>query len=161
MTLPRSFLLCALLALLASPPSAQTPEKEYYSVKPEKVSVREEPEAKAKKLWTMWKYSPVEVASYRGDWVRVRDFEGDLGWLRKADLSEIPTVATIRKDVPLRKSPAKDGKVLWLLDKGYALRVFGAKGEWLEVSDLDSASGWLLAADAWGAPPPAASAPER
>ncbi|MFA6029068.1 MAG: SH3 domain-containing protein [Elusimicrobiota bacterium] len=161
MTRPRTLLILALLAFLASPPYAQTPEKEFYSVKPVKVSVREEPETTAKKLWTMWKFCPVEVVSYRGDWVRVRDFEGDLGWLRKVDLSEIPTVAVVRKDVALRKSPAKDGKVLWLLEKGYALRVFGAKGDWLEVSDLDSASGWLRTEDAWGAPPPPSAPPER
>jgi SH3-like domain-containing protein len=142
------FLLSAFLS------AASTSEKEFLSVKGAKVSVRENPEGKAKALWTMWKYSPAEVVSFRGDWVRIRDFEGDTGWLKKTDLAAVETVAVVKKEGRLREKPDAKAKVLWILDKGYSLRVFGADGEWLEVSDLDDASGWIRRDEVWGAPPP-------
>ncbi|MFA6093505.1 MAG: SH3 domain-containing protein [Elusimicrobiota bacterium] len=148
-------ILCAILASLpaAHRTWAEDSEREYMSIKPEKVSIREEPGEKAKKLWVLWKYSPVEVLSYRQDWARVRDVDGDTGWLKKSELSHTATVAARRQDAALRSGPGKDKKTLWLLDRGYPLRVFSRQGDWLEVSDLDAASGWMHVDDVWGAAP--------
>ena len=95
---------------------------------------------------------PVLAVAYKGDWVRIRDFEGDEGWMHRSVLSDIATVQVATKSANLRRTPG--GKVEWVLDRGYSLRVFGARGEWLEVSDLDEASGWLHKSVVWGAPPP-------
>ena len=138
---------------------AETPETEFLSVRPLKASVRKEPDSSAERLWTIWKYSPVEVVSYRGDWVRVKDFEGDSGWLKRSELSTDPTAAVKSKEGRLRKDPGGKAKVLWMLERGYSMRVFGSSGPWVEVSDLESVSGWVHEADLWGAPPP--SAPSR
>jgi len=148
--------LCACLLLCAGRPGpAQTAAMDFFSVKKAKAAVRAEPEAKAKALWILWKFAPVEAVSYRGDWVRIRDFEGDTGWVRRSDLaSDVPTVLVKVKEGKVRSGPGEKNKVVWLLDRGYALRVFGSRGEWYDVGDLDAVSGWINSDEVWGFPPP-------
>ncbi|HAH06004.1 MAG TPA: hypothetical protein DCM05_05650 [Elusimicrobia bacterium] len=150
----------ALLFALAASAAAQTPAapktaQELYSVARPKILVREEPEKKAKALWPLWKYAPVEALSYRGDWVRVRDFEGDSGWVQRSELTQrVPTVCVRGKEGKLRKAAGPSSKLLWLLDRGFALRIFAVKGDWVEVSDLDEVNGWIHRDEVWGFPPP-------
>lgn len=142
--------LAALAALgLAGAATAQfESDEEYRSVGAKRASVHADADAGSEVLWRMWKFMPVQVVAYRGDWLKIRDLDGDEGWMRKEDLSDIPTVMVKTKEGKLRKSPG--GPIVWILDRGYPLRVFGAKGEWLEVSDLSSASGWLHKSVVWG-----------
>lgn len=121
---------------------------EYRSIKEKRAEVRAEPEEKAEVLWRVWKYMPVEVAAYKGDWRLVRDLDGDEGWVHKDALSEVPTVMVRTKEAKLRSAPG--GKILWVLDRGYPMRVFRVRGDWLEVSDLDEVSGWIHASTVWG-----------
>lgn len=141
--------LCAALCLAAEQGA------DYFSVKKAKTFVREEPEPKAKVLWTLWRFAPVEAVSYRGDWIRVSDFEEDVGWVKAADLtSDVPTVQVKAREGRIRKGPGAKEKIVWLLDRGYSLRVFAAKGDWLDVGDLDAVSGWIHSDEVWGFPPP-------
>ncbi|MBI5242514.1 MAG: hypothetical protein HY922_02375 [Elusimicrobia bacterium] len=151
----RILLLLASAGLFAALCPAQEQGVDYFSVKKAKVLVREEPDPKAKVLWPLWRFAPVEAVSYRGDWVRVRDFEGDAGWVKKSELtSDVPTVQVKAKEGRIRKGPGEKQKIIWLLDRGFALRVFGAKGDWLDVGDLDAVSGWIHSDEVWGFPPP-------
>ena len=150
-------LIAGLWLCAAAPARAQSlGEPEFLSVKTKRAELREQPDKKAPVLWRLWKYMPVEVVAYRGDWVRVRDLDGDQGWMGKDALCDVPAVMVSLKEAALRASP--NGKALWLLERGYALRVFSRKGDWLEVSDLASASGWIHKSAVWGAvaPPRAA-----
>ncbi|MFH2203885.1 MAG: SH3 domain-containing protein [Elusimicrobiota bacterium] len=121
---------------------------ELMSVVSKRANVREEPDEDAEILWQMWRFMPVEVIAYRGDWRKVRDLDGDTGWMHKVALADIPTVMVKSKDAKLRKS--RGGKVVWLLDRGFALRVFSVRGDWIEVSDLSTASGWIHKSAVWG-----------
>ncbi len=121
---------------------------EYMSVKPDQAEVRENPNENAAVLWKMWKYMPVQVLAFRGDWRRIRDLDGDEGWMHKDVLSAIPTVMVRSKEARLRKT--RGGKIEWVLERGFALRVFGAKGAWVEVSDLSAVGGWIHKSVVWG-----------
>ena len=91
-------------------------DKEYLSVVSDKANVRVSPEEDAEVLWQVWKYMPVEIIAYRGDWRKIRDLDGDKGWMHKATLGKIATVMVKEKDAKLRKT--RGGKVIWLLDRG-------------------------------------------
>lgn len=123
-------------------------EKEYMSVVAKKANVRIAPDDSSELLWQVWKYMPVEIIAYRGDWRKIRDLDGDKGWMHKSTLGTIPTVMVKKQDAKLRKT--RGGKVLWILDRGFAMRVFSIRGKWIEVSDLDEASGWIRTRDVWG-----------
>lgn len=146
------FLLFATLIPVAF--SATSSDVEFFSVKTEQTAVRESPSKKATALWTLWKYAPVIAVSYRGNWMRARDFEGDEGWITRADLAPSPTVCTKGKDATVRQAPSASAKVVWILDRGYGLILLRERGAWYEVSDLDEVSGWIKKSDVWGAPLP-------
>ncbi|MEE8425019.1 MAG: SH3 domain-containing protein [Elusimicrobiota bacterium] len=141
-----------LLFLLAFPACAALAQFdtsiEYMSVKPDQAEVRENPNEHAAVLWEMWKYMPVQVVAFRGDWRRIRDLDGDEGWMHKDVLSDIPTVMVRSKAANLRKT--RGGKVDWVLERGFPLRVFGTTGDWVEVSDLLAVGGWIHKTTVWG-----------
>lgn len=141
-----------LALLLVGPALAQFEGgAEYRSVRVERANVRGAPKEEGELLWRVWKYMPLEVRAYKGDWLRVRDLDGDEGWMHRDALDETPTVMVRFKEANLREKPG--GKVAWVLERGYALRVFGVRGNWLEVSDLSEASGWIHKSAVWGAVP--------
>ncbi|PIP83259.1 MAG: hypothetical protein CO113_05775 [Elusimicrobia bacterium CG_4_9_14_3_um_filter_62_55] len=142
----RWIVLSSLCLLMAVP--ARSLQPEFRSVKTKTAEVRRDSDKKAKSAWKMWKYFVVEILKYRGDWRRVRDFEGDEGWVHKDDLDGTPCVQVKGKTANLRKTPG--GTVLWELEHGYALRVFSRRGDWLEVSDLEDANGWIHVDTVWG-----------
>jgi SH3-like domain-containing protein len=150
----RIAILSAVAALSAAVfASAQfTAEPEYLCVSAKEAKVYKGPRDSETVSWKMWKFFPVEVVSYRGDWVKIRDFEGDTGWVKKAAVSGMACVQTRKKDAVLRKSPG--GAAVWVLDRGYPFRLFSVKGDWVEVSDLETATGWLPMSAVWGAPRP-------
>jgi SH3-like domain-containing protein len=133
-------------------PTAQSAQfdsaRELMSVAVKHANVRAEPNEEAEVLWKMWKFMPLEIVAYRGDWRRIRDLDGDEGWMHKSSLGNVPTVMVKKDGAKLRKS--RGGAVLWIMDRGYALRVFSVRGAWIEVSDLSSASGWIRTSDVWG-----------
>jgi SH3-like domain-containing protein len=147
MSVKRLFGISAAISL-AFAVSAGALEPEFRSIKTKTANVRVDSHKKAKAAWKMWKYFVVEILKYRGDWRLVKDFEGDQGWVHKSVLSPTPCVQVKGKMANLRKGPG--GKVLWELEHGYALRVFSRKGDWLEVSDLEDANGWVHASTVWG-----------
>ena len=73
----RWIVLSSLCLLMAVP--ARSLQPEFRSVKTKTAEVRQDSDKKAKSAWKMWKYFVVEILKYRGDWRRVRDFEGDEG----------------------------------------------------------------------------------
>lgn len=135
-----------LLLLLGGGASALEPE--FKSVKTKTAQARLDSRKDAKVAWAMWKYFVVEILKYRGDWRFIRDFEGDEAWVHKEVLADVPCVQVKGKTANLRKSPG--GKVLWELSRGYGLRVFSRRGNWLEVSDLEDANGWIHVSTVWG-----------
>jgi len=142
----RLFSILCLLAMMTATSHALDPE--YKSVKGKTANVRKDSRKNAKITWKMWKYFVVEIVKYRGDWRLIRDFEGDEGWVHQDDLSDVRAVQVRGKMANLRKSPG--GKVVWELSRGYSLRVFSRRGDWLEVSDLQDANGWIHVDTVWG-----------
>lgn len=148
----RALLLAALSAFAMS-----SGDQEFLSVSVPKANVRKAPSEKAPLAWVVYKFAPLEVVAYRGDWIRVRDYEGDEGWMSKSLLtSEVPTTCVAVKEAKVHQGPGSKTKAVWVLERGYALRLFGAKGDWYEVSDLDEVSGWVHKSALWGMEPPTA-----
>lgn len=144
----RIFLAFVLLFCAAAARGQFESEKEYMSVSTPRANLRAEPEEKGELLWRLWKFMPVEIVAYRGDWRKIRDLDGDEGWLHKSTLENVPTVMVSAKEAKLRKTPG--GAVVWYLERGYAMRVFSIRGDWIEVSDLAGVSGWIHKSVVWG-----------
>ena len=52
-------------------------------------------------------------------------------------------VSVNRPTVNMREGAGTNHSIVWVLDKGYPLRVTGRKGKWLEVRDFENDTGWV------------------
>ena len=135
----------AAMFLLAGPASAKR-----LSVGVDKGNVRSGPGTDHEILWSVGKYYPVDVIKQAGSWCQVSDFEGDVGWMHKSLLKEIPSVIVKATLVNIRKGPGTKFKVLFQAEKGVSLKRVSRKGSWLEVQHADGDVGWIHESLVWG-----------
>lgn len=138
--------LSALSALLSPFPATA----EILSIVTRKANVREGPGPRRTVLWQAWRFTPFQVLDWVGDWAKVRDYEGDDGWVHGSLLGDSPTVIVVAKSAVVRGGPGSGYAGLWTLEEGYTLKVLAVDGAWLKVSDDDEVYGWILRKTVWG-----------
>lgn len=140
------------LSLAAVLPFAQGSDAraEYLSVASRKANVREGPGPRKAVLWQAWRLTPFMVLDWVGDWAKVQDYEGDVGWVYGSLLTDVPTVIVSAKTAAVRGGPGAGYRGLWTLDEGYTLKVLAVDGVWLKVTDDDEVRGWVLRRSVWG-----------
>ncbi len=154
-----AFVLVALLGLgglgLAS---ASAAPGEYVRVKVETANVRKQPSTGAEALWQVYENDPLKVLAERGAWLKVRDFEGEEGWVYAPLTDERATVIVTASVANIRSGPGTSHPVAYTADRGVAFLLLGTRGEWLEVEHADGARGWVHRALVWGPTAAAATA---
>ncbi|KAF0127798.1 MAG: hypothetical protein FD189_1260 [Elusimicrobia bacterium] len=135
-------MMVAMLTAFASPGAA-----EVLSVTSKLANVRGGPGGNNESLWQVLRFTPFEVLGRSGSWVRVRDYEGDEGWVHGSILSKVVTVAVRTPKANLRETPG--GEISWILEQGYPMKLISTEGSWLQVTDGE-ATGWLHKSVVWG-----------
>ena len=130
--------------------SAGTARAERLSIAVDKANIRSGPGKKYEVLWTVGKYFPVDVVQTSGDWRQVRDYEGDVGWIHRSLLKDIPSVIVNGSLVNVREGPGTDAKVLFQAENGVSFKLEEKKGAWLQVKHADGDSGWIHESLVWG-----------
>lgn len=101
-------------------------------------------------LWALAQGFPLQVLDKEGPWLKVKDFEGDLGWVyqplvgKKAHVIVRATVANVRS-APNLRSPIR-GKVQY----GEVLRTLEKKKAWVRVQRQSGTQGWIYKPLVWG-----------
>jgi len=109
------------------------------------------PSVKGGKLYVAPRGMPVEVVLTYGDWVKVRDVNGDLSWTESAALSPRRNVVVRNANVKLRAAPDDSAPVLMSADKGVLLELVDPEAaSWVKVRHKDGIAGFVKAADVWG-----------
>lgn len=119
----------------------------YVSISTEKANVRNGPSVQYEILCTVNKYTPFKVVDTRDSWYKVKDFEGDMGWIHKSVASEAPALIVKSNKANFRDGPS--GNILWVLEKTYPLKFIEKQGSWYHVRD-DEIDGWLHFSTIWG-----------
>lgn len=132
----------------------------FVSLKSNRVNVRVGPDQN--KYAIAWSYRrqglPVEIIQEYDQWRRIRDSDGDLGWVNKALLSGRRTVITSpwQKDKTrfqlMRRKPAPDAGIVAEVEPGVIGRIRQCNGEWCEL-EMGSSHGWLKQDQLWGVYP--------
>lgn len=96
---------------------------------------------------------PLEVTAEYGQWRRVRDAEGQGGWVHHSLLSGVRT-GLVRGEgpVPLRAAASDAAAVRALAEPGVVARLEACAGAWCRVAS-GSVEGWLPRAALWGVGP--------
>lgn len=105
-----------------------------------------------------WIYSdgvPVEVIERKDNWVKVRDFEDDSGWLNKTFLSTHPhaIVKANRSNdesINIRSGPSSESSIVGIAYYGVVFKVLELHSGWVKVRHKTGLTGWISSNLLWG-----------
>jgi len=133
------------------------PVPRFVSLKRSKVNVRRGPSSEHKIAWVFHlKGLPVEIVAEFEHWRRVRDSDGQEGWIYHTLLAgnRTVTVAPWRKGVAvnLLKSPTISSNIVANVSAGAIGQIEKCTGSWCQVS-LSGYQGWINQSMLWGVYP--------
>lgn len=134
------------------------PLPRFVSLKSSKVNVRRGPSRMHQVDWVYRRKGlPVEVVSEFEHWRRIRDFDGDVGWVHSSLLdsrrSAIIQGRVGDSPVPLHAMPDGYSETLALVEPGVLLRLMSCNSKWCHAKVLgsgQSAEGWVERGQLWG-----------
>lgn len=110
------------------------------------------PSTKGSKLFVVPRGTPLEVVLAYGEWVKVRDVNGDLAWTEAKGLTAKQRNVIVRSaNLKVRATPDEAAAAVFIADKGILLEaVEAAAGGWIKVRHRDGLVGYVKNADIWG-----------
>lgn len=148
----------ALVVLLAAhtPAAAQAgrstglPLPRFVSLTDDRVNVRFGPGKQYPINWVFARQGlPVEIIQEFDTWRKVRDFEGQEGWIHSSLLSSRRTIMVMAETAELRRTPSLDSRVVLRAEATVLGRLFDCVDEWCRV-EIEGRRGWLQRSDFWG-----------
>lgn len=115
---------------------------DYVSVAKEGVNLRSGSDAKSEVLFQLPAGYPLEVLSRQGQWLKVKDYEGDKGWIQESMVSKTPHVIVKVKEGKVRNGPSSKDKIVGNVVKEVIFTKVEQKGEWIKVSH-PNLTGWV------------------
>lgn len=133
------------------------PLPRFVSLKADRVNVRVGPSQEHRVSWTFARAGlPVEIVAESGNWRRIRDSEGDEGWVFHSLLSGRRTgmVAPWSQEdtLALRRRAGADAGLVALVEPGVLVDIIDCDGRWCRVS-VDRIDGWINQEQLWGVYP--------
>jgi SH3-like domain-containing protein len=156
--------LAAALALSAPPAAALDagrstglPVPRFVSVKAKPANVRVGPGTRYPVKWIFVRRGvPVEIVAEYDNWRKIRDADGQEGWILGSLLSGrrsgLVAPWSGAKPVPLRADPESDARITALVEPKVLVRIEACDGQWCEVS-ARAAAGYVRQSRLWGAYP--------
>lgn len=135
------------------------PLPRFVSLKSNRINMRGGPGQDYQVVWVYEREGlPVEIVAEYDNWRRVRDSEGDEGWVFHSLLSGrrtalvTPWVKDPEQTVPLRRSASMAGAPVAILAPSVQVDVKECDGSWCRVL-VAGAAGWLEQERLWGVYP--------
>jgi len=145
--LSRSIAFVFLLVLLM--PAAQA--KQMVSVDRDEINMRAGPGTGHQSQWMLSRGYPLMVVARKGQWLKVRDFESDEGWVFGPLTGRDPYfVVKAQGSVNIRSEPGTSHPVVGRAQHGEVLRTLAHRGGWVQVEQRGGPKGWVLRKLLWG-----------
>ena len=123
---------------------------EYVSVTKDGANVRSGPDVKKELLWEVFKDFPLQVVKREKEWVQIKDFEGDSGWIYANLLSSKEKRVIVKANsINMRSEPNKDSPPVATVKYGVVFTPLEKNGEWLKVKHEDGTLGWISKSLVW------------
>lgn len=124
--------------------------QEFLSIKGNVVNVRAKPNTKAEIAWELINGYPVQVMATEDEWIKVKDFEGTLGWVHKPLTANEPHFLVKSKTVNLRSGPNTSSSVVAKLKKYDIVETLEKQAGWAKVKTAEGQEGWMSTDLGWG-----------
>lgn len=136
------------LTLVASTAALQA--REMVSVARAQINMRAGAGTQHNTLWTLTRGYPLEVTGRQGQWLKVRDFENDAGWVYRPLVGKTPHVVVKSRVANLRNAPGTRSRILGKADHGEVLRTLEHRNDWVRVQREGGRKGWIARRLLWG-----------
>ncbi len=149
-----AFLVPAILVSALAEAQAATAIKvsQMVSIVRDNVNIRSGPGKKYQVLWELDLGMPLRIVETRGNWYKVSDFEGDVGWVYKTMVTRTPHLV-VRKGVgrvTIYSKPASSAKIVGQAESGVVFRTLDRKTGWAKVRHQSGLTGWIQRDLLWG-----------
>lgn len=147
----KAICLTLLLALFLAVPALA----EMVAVDGDKVNLRSGPGIKYKVQWELGNGYPLQIIERKGTWLKVKDFEGDQGWVSKNSTTSrshmiVKANKNSSKRINLRSRPNTKSSVVAMAHYGVVFRVLEKKNDWVKVRHEKGVEGWISKSFLWG-----------
>ena len=141
--------LSLLIALVTAAGSVRA--LDYLSVVDSSAILYDAPSLKAKKLFVVNRYLPLEQVVSLDDWVKVRDSSGSLAWIEKRALSGKRFVAVMIPLAAVHQTADAGAPIVFNTRQQVALEWLESSGNgWVKVRHSDGMTGYVRATEVWG-----------
>ena len=125
------------------------------SVKGDKINMRTGPGIQHQVSWEYGAGFPFEVLKTQGDWLRVKDFEDETGWIHKSLLHKTPQVIVKankdqEKTINVRSGPGNENPIIAHAYYGVVFSKLAEKSDWVKVRHESGLTGWVKKSLLWG-----------
>ena len=129
------------------------PLPRFVSLRNDEVNMRAGPGVRYPIEWVYRRRGlPVEIIDEFGNWRRIRDWEGDLGWVHSSMLSGRRTFRVTGQPRILRREPGENAPAVAKLMPGVVGQLESCNGSWCRLS-ADGYEGWLQREEFYGVYP--------
>lgn len=120
------------------------------SVKSSTLNMRSGPGTNHPVIWQIDRGYPLRVIGRKGSWLKVRDFENDLGWVARSLTGKTPHHIVKSKTANIRSGPGTNYRIVGKADYGDLLRTLEKRGQWVKVKRVSGGKGWVSKNLLWG-----------
>lgn len=125
---------------------------EYVSVADSSAILYDANSTKAKKLFVVSRYTPLEAVVSLQNWIKVRDSAGTMAWIERRAVSDKHYVVVTVALATVWRAPEANAPVLYQVSRNVAMESLGTNGGgWIRVRDQDGAVGYMKSIEVWGA----------
>lgn len=119
------------------------------------INMRSGPGTNYRVIWELDEGFPLKVLKRAGEWYRVRDFEGTIGWVHRGVVANTPhmivkTNKNTKKQINIRSGPGTKYKVVAKANYGVVLKTLEQKNGWVKVQHEQGVIGWVKRNLLWG-----------
>ena len=141
----------ALALLLACLPAGSALALDFVAVSAPAAILYDAPSSKAKKLFVVSRYTPLEAVVNLRSWVKVRDGSGTLAWIEKSALGDRRYVVVTAAQADVRVSADEHSRLVFRVRNQVALEWLADSGVgWIRVRQPGGADGYIRANEVWG-----------
>lgn len=123
---------------------------EFVSIGGNTANIRKDPSTQSTVEWELAKGYPLKVTQKRGNWVKVRDFEGDLGWVYRPLTQKKAHHIVKSPTANMRTGPGTQYKKVETLSQYDLFRTLEKKNGWVKGETSSGTTGWISQKLLWG-----------
>jgi len=128
---------------------------EMVSIAGNDVNMRSGPGTKYKVTWELGDGYPLMVLKRSGEWLRVRDFEGSIGWIHKDVVDKTPHMIVrvhknSQKRINVRSGPGTKYRIVAQAYYGVVFKTIQEKDGWVNIEHEKGVTGWVARSLLWG-----------